>query len=273
VTSKTLYRGDAEKIKEFDVRKTDKHCAVGQGVYLTDSLTVAQSYRDKGASSRNGPDLLFSGPAKNRGEAYELALPEYVRWRIRADNLVPSSHPLYWKSYDGNNLNADQRKLLEKFKDKFRAEYRQLIEEKTIVAQYHGSITTKYHLTVTMEADAFTVGYITEFKFSEFDLRTTMFKCEGHYNGFWDRGFWEIAWDEHGGSIGAPYTDRDSYIRANLGLKPNCKFDTLRRILEPYGYRGFEYQGGIRTNSIIRHRAFCVWHDDWLNEHRVRRFR
>lgn len=48
-----LYRGDSTKIVKFDFNKTRKYSLVGQGIYLTNSIKIAQSYREKNTSSRN----------------------------------------------------------------------------------------------------------------------------------------------------------------------------------------------------------------------------
>ncbi len=46
-------------------------------------------------------------------------------------------------------------------------------------------------------------------------------------------------------------------------------YKKVRRALEEYGYRGLEYPGGMITNGIS-HRAFCVWDEDFINDHKVK---
>lgn len=41
-----LYRGDSTKVVKFDFNKTRKYSLVGQGIYLTNSIKIAQSYRE-----------------------------------------------------------------------------------------------------------------------------------------------------------------------------------------------------------------------------------
>lgn len=45
----TLYRGDYTRIRKFAFHKTNRNCFVGQGIYLTDSIEIADTYRTKGA--------------------------------------------------------------------------------------------------------------------------------------------------------------------------------------------------------------------------------
>lgn len=42
-----LYRGDATKIDEFQVKETRKSCLYGRGIYLTVDKEVANDYRVK----------------------------------------------------------------------------------------------------------------------------------------------------------------------------------------------------------------------------------
>lgn len=75
-----LYRGDSTKIKKFEFSKTSDWCYRGQGIYLTDSLSVAQSYRTKGRSGTVGdPDItLATGKFDNQGQAVEHALQNWL---------------------------------------------------------------------------------------------------------------------------------------------------------------------------------------------------
>lgn len=83
----TLYRGDAEKIREFSFHKTNKHCLFGPGIYLTNKQKVADSYRTKGGRSHSlYSTTLFSGHAKDRTEAL-------VMLRDSIDNPTPKPQP------------------------------------------------------------------------------------------------------------------------------------------------------------------------------------
>lgn len=86
----TLYRGDSTKIDEFKFNRTYKRCLWGQGVYLTDTLDIAETYRRKGRHWRfdlreryNGFDMpsgtvLYSGKATDRNQARDLAFPAFI---------------------------------------------------------------------------------------------------------------------------------------------------------------------------------------------------
>ena len=39
--------------------------------------------------------------------------------------------------------------------------------------------------------------------------------------------------------------------------------------LKEIGYQGFEYSGGSSTRSSIKHRAFSIWNENFVNAHRV----
>lgn len=78
-----LYRGDYEKIDEFDVDMTRKDCLLGKGVYLTVSREVATTYRNKTnnkrkyqASKNDGSDTgeIFRGYVNTIQEAYAGAI-------------------------------------------------------------------------------------------------------------------------------------------------------------------------------------------------------
>ncbi len=79
----TLYRGDFEKISKFKFHKTNRHCLVGRGIYLTDSKEVADSYRTKGMRITDDycvskSDVLFQGETNNKGEALEKAFEKFL---------------------------------------------------------------------------------------------------------------------------------------------------------------------------------------------------
>lgn len=48
--TRTLFRGDAEEIRQFTMSKTDPGAMVGRGIYLTSSHDVAKDYTVKGAT-------------------------------------------------------------------------------------------------------------------------------------------------------------------------------------------------------------------------------
>lgn len=264
-----LYRGDSRKINEFDFSKTRKHCLVGPGIYLTNKLVVAETYRVKGSTERNPKEDLFSGEAKDRPEAFEKAFKVFFDFECKY-------HPtMLWRT-------AEQSKP---FLAECKANYRALIEAGKIVAEYQAvySWQTKRprNITVTYKRDN-KVGYLTQFDFPAQAFLASMIHIDGRIT---DTMFWEVVHDA-GQVFGRPCESREEFIRTNLqvsaadvytksgrGTHSAETFIKLRRVLTPFGYRGFEYNGGNYTGGVGRHRAFCVWDDEFVNQHRVQRFR
>ena len=64
-------------IEEFDVNKTSDYCYAGKGIYLTDRLEIAMTYRTKGYRGFTPSSDLFEGLAKDRSEAIEKGFSRY----------------------------------------------------------------------------------------------------------------------------------------------------------------------------------------------------
>ncbi|MDD2879733.1 MAG: hypothetical protein PHQ58_04805 [Rhodoferax sp.] len=275
----TLFRGDAEKVGEFDIKRTSKHSLLGRGVYLTNSKAVAGTYRSKGLYSPKGArKILFEGAAKDRKEALELALPHF------ADDFFP---PIPY-SYPKPKRDALRKANIEKARSQF---YR-MVEEKSIVAEYLSSSQGKF-----LRVSNFSLpeeGYLTEFHFNRREFNTSVIKVDGYIR---DEGFWELMW-EHKIPVGLEFTTKEAYCNINSsanfnlsrslmnrvsshlygeqnllrsGLNRSVIFTKIRHALEPYGYRGLEYSGGrYLGGNRYTHRAFCMWDDEFVNDHKVR---
>lgn len=275
----TLFRGDAEKVGEFDIKRTSKHSLLGRGVYLTDCKSVADTYRSKGlSSSKRARKILFEGAAKDRKEALELALPHF------ADDFFP---PIPY-SYPRPKQEALRKANIEKARPQF---YR-LVEEKKIIADYLNSSRGKFLRVsnLTLPED----GYLTEFHFNRREFNTSVMKVDGYVR---DEGFWELMW-EHKIPVGLEFSTKEAYCTINSSANFNLSqslmsktlsywhgeqnllrsrlnrcaiFTKIRHALEPYGYRGLEYNGGkYLGGSRYLHRAFCMWDDEFVNDHKVR---
>lgn len=250
-----LYRGDYEEIDEFDFRKTKKSCLVGQGIYLTNREAVADTYRVKGArvDERLMPiEVLFEGEAKDRPEAIEKG---FRMFSILHERRL---------AYNGLKLKEKQRKEKE-----LREAYELAKEQGRIKAEYlNGNPRFARTLRVTYDTQVI-IGQIAVFQFPEKEFTDSMLPIfevndPDILGMFFDAGI----------AYGTPYEDRDSYIRHNryarrIEYTKRIDFAGVRRLVEPFGYRGFEYPGGMMVGGHGRHRAFCVWHDDWVNEHLV----
>lgn len=281
-----LYRGDSTVIDEFKFKKTKSTCLVGQGIYLTNSEKIADTYRKKGNWSRKSHrvEVLFNESAFNRLDAYERAFMSFINvdglpkfedvnvyvLKVKIDN--PKRH---------GELSKKEQKALQQY----RALYDQLKDDEKITAEYtstlkdsHGRrpIKVEYH-------HGEPTGYLSRFVFDEKEFNQSVFKIDQVY----DPAFWELIWDNQI-QFGryrtvwpdSPIKDKDLFIKFNIeqaDRNPLNKYFTtiyreIRHVLEPYGYNGFEYSGGIMMGGN-RHRAFCIWDEQWVNKHLVEQIR
>ena len=261
-----LYRGDYEKIKAYDIKKTLKWCLVGPGIYLTTSAKVAESYRDKGSPVSNN-ETLFSGFALNRPAAYEKAFKGYCENRFYQEKIY--------------NLRRLQPKEEEKYYQKYRSEYERLIEEGLVVASYEPAPynskpvdpKARYMKVIYYRGK---IGFITKFEFNRRYFESNIIHVDRPMD---DPEVWKLFY-EKGILAGSPYQDVSSYVNGNLGTKitsgiarSETKWKQIIDALKPFGIIGFEYFGGVRVGGYGYHRAFSIWDDEYVNKHRVDRFR
>lgn len=266
----TLYRGDYEKIKSFQFVKTHKWCLVGQGIYLTSSMKVADTYRDKGAYSLKAPSpVLFEGEALNRPDAFEKAFPQFLEDYIKV-------------GAEGWVSERDLKVLRKTNEGAARSKYRRLIEDGLIKAEYTATpnqMWRKTSLKVTRKIER-NVGYITKFSFDKLTFEQSVVAVNQRIS---DPMFWEIMFDR-GIAFGTHKETRSDYIAWNLQVrgrelpaltlaKDERFWRRLRNALTPFGYRGLEYGGGRYAGGAGNHRAFCVWDEDFVNEHKIERIR
>jgi len=292
----TLYRGDSVKIKQFEFNKTNKWCLLGQGIYLTNSLKVAQTYRTKDAG-KSYMHQLFYGECDNRNEAYEKGFGGFCKVLWEKEHGWCTRYP----------TGTDQQKFEEKHRNKYRA----LIEAGEITADYttrpvldsgfsyyrnasqriakvkEEKKKHKAYIKVVWEEDP-NIGYITKFEFEENKFEPFLLNVDVACN---DEFFWSLMYDG-GVRIGKQGGNMEEYIRANFGRKIfDCvaegfvdprgkhhshKQDAWRKIgniLRPYGTIGMEYNGGVRLGGGHTHRAFCIWDEEFVNDHKVERFK
>lgn len=276
----TLFRGDSEKIKEFDVKKTHRYCLVGPGIYLTNALTVAESYMDKGSKESNS-HTLFQGEAKDRPAAFKAGFQHYVT--------------LYIESFCPEFRRADKKsKAYLNLVNRIEQVYKAHIDNRSIIAEYpkyKRPTASDWEITVTYTPEK-KVGFITRFEFPKKEFETGVMKIDGHIK---DEFFWELIWDNQIG-YGDPYDTKHDFIKNNAaGPKPiawrlpDGSFNRtaaraypwhnteallkIRNILVPYGYHGYEYNGGQYAGGKGLHRAFVIWDDEFVNDHKVERFK
>lgn len=264
-----LYRGDFEKIKEFQVKETCKYGLLGQGIYLSNREKVATSYRTKGQTGRFAPKTIWMGHATTRLTALEEGFKSFLEDALHTENIHSATS-----------------KVKEKFSVEKRKQFNNLVEEGVIKANYlrHGDKGNLHYMNVRFEKQSVQkVGYLSEFEFDKESFEISVLKLDGVIN---DKFFWELMW-ENSVDVGVHDNYRENYIKDNsqrhFSLGPSCKnlfpngkiktIPKLRKVMEPYGIKGLEYNGGILTGGYGVHRAFCMWDEDFVNESKVRRYR
>lgn len=287
-----LYRGDASKIKEFDFHKTNKSCYVGQGIYLTNDISLADTYRTKGAYQFMPDNRIVSGGFATKGEAIEAGLQGYARF--------------LWET---ENERHHRKEDLSKLAAKVRQEYLDKIESGEIKFERHANYdrnpgATRFRFTATVPYRG--VGFVTVFEFPRATFERDVIKIWQSPRNL-DEGFLELVF-EHRCYSNIDYSlGYDAFRRAidaYVPYKPSFTLATgtrrlshaereklreerkhqpgwsisrlshnrLIQILKPYGFKGFEYEGGANTGGK-RHRAFSIWDDDYVNSHRVNRIK
>lgn len=270
----TLYRGDFEKIEKFEIVQTSKYCAVGQGIYLTNNKDVANSYRVKGSEHNAEDKHIWMGKANDRNHAYSLAFNRYVAIQLGMGSF----------DYIGGKKGELILKNSDKYIDQYKIDIADGLVKANYVNQYLKELVVTYDRPVTH-------GHLSAFNFQPSEFNTSMFMVDGVIR---DEFFWELIWDNNidFGELGdgeanksnfikyntspfgrrATFNNRPGTMRGGAGLRmgsANKIWKKIANLLEPYGYKGFEYTGGSRTSSCVKHRAFVVWDENWINEHRI----
>lgn len=253
----TLFRGDREFIPAFNVANTNKFCYRGKGIYLTDSQEVADTYRRKGDFRIQGyyPTVLFSGTVSGREEALSKAFPLFLS-DLCLQRQLPSS-----------------KENLKKMEEPARLLFKEMLDQGKIKVDYVSFFGNTRTANVKCEWPT-RIGYVTKFVFARQEFEPTVLHVDKPIR---DPFVWEILW-EHKLGLGKEASNRENYLRANLGVRLDDKIwkspnatARLRNTLSRYGFRGFEYDGGVATGSK-RHRAFVLWDSDYVNDHIAQRF-
>lgn len=267
-----LYRGDSTKIRQFDFSKTDKHCLIGQGIYLTNKATIAETYRTKTSYAMSSSDIcLLNDKCATKGEANEKAFAAF------RDLVLKTKRP----------SNTD----ILKFEDA-------VMNGNIIVKEqikYVNSQRVRW-FEYTYVADSTKRGYITTFEFPRKLFEDSMYFIDTYSHDheilrmFWESRCFVQQWRFGPGAKPRTYVRANAH-RANItnddvvttfedftdsvrrfGMNLHClDYERVRKQLEPFGYQGLEYRGGVRLGGGHNHRAFCVWPDEFVNEHKVLR--
>lgn len=278
-----LYRGDASKIGEFKYSMTSKHCLLGQGIYLSDKVTVAETYRTKGTYSRSTYEPLYNGIAATKGEAMAGALENYV-------------DSMYKKQHGKAPANSKTR---DSFKEIVRYAFFKLVDEDRLVVKKSAILRNNKEYRWVIEIDGEEKdGYLTSFEFPKAMLLNNVIDVDKRTL---DVGFLEIVYESRllhrqiekkairytkvppsrlNDTKGVHYTadELDSFpaFRKVIGLASfpcGSWMNGLIPHLKPYGILGFKYNGGVRLGGAGFHSAFSLWDEEFVNQHKVSRRR
>lgn len=277
-----LYRGDSQKIENFRFNKTDKSCLVGQGIYLTDNPDVADSYRLKNIPQRRrdwnlsytdymAEIVLTNQVYADKPTALKEALLTYAesRWREEFKTICRKYN---WQDKT-TTVDPKFQNYLEK---ECRSSFNALIEEGKISIKVNSTMSGRQFLIVWKrgaKVKPSQTGRVTVFEFPEKYLTNNVIRLGfPHYRDHPDPLLLELAYEQ---KFDAKALEFDSfepyrYYRYIQGFSyADLDYRKLRLALEPFGIIGIEYPGGHHTRSDKKHRAFCIWDEVFVNQHKV----
>lgn len=282
----TLYRGDTIKIEEFSFNKTKSQCLVGKGIYLTNSVAIAETYRTKGAyqyhknyNPRNHEDrVLIHGlefpnkPAALEKAVYSFAMDIYRERTGKNYCVRKGKYP--------NFTFEDTSEFLQFIQKVARPEFNQHLEDDDIVVTSSpGNHRLRLFKVVLINRKKREIGKLSRFEFPEpFFSRNVLVTNEV------ERYVMDLIWENQIHNKAAKYDCVADFLSREFSHDWNgwkfyqrnkfkldyysINWNKLRNILVPYGIIGYEYEGGGMTGGR-RHRAFSIWDQDFVNKHRV----
>lgn len=304
----TLYRGDYDKIKNFLFSKTNKYCYRGQGIYLTDHLELAETYRTKGSSNNeedNSICTLCSGTFKTKEEALDRAFGEFLKesWNTEKQGAIQNA--------DQKKLTMHRVSLLGVWEDLLRNKTIQIEKSTPLSRDSNGRITSSklFYFRINWHRKILRPGRVTEFHFdkTEFENRIVhtdipirqdkmvfeylfsngLFmpkdpekkkKCINdksqylcyHTNSTLNTMVAGVRYENYFSGVNSSMLS-DKYID-RIEIEDRRDWNQLIPFLKKIGKVGFEYIGGANTRGKI-HRAFSIWDEGFVNSAKVRAFR
>lgn len=265
-----LYRGDSTKIDTFKINKTNKYALVGSGIYLTDSIKLANTYREKN-NKEVAVKVLFSETTKDRHTAYNLAYPVFEQCYF-----VHSKKGIHFNKF----------KATSEYK-KWSLDTRKIYNEFIYTGEIVGIYLFDKHIKVIWNIKPIEeIGFISKFKVPVFDIDNRTFKIDREFktNCTLDIEFIELLKTtffykrvekeyyakyitKHNGS---PIFNIATYFSTHLLLKiDNKSLKVIKKFLTSKDFIGLEYSGGLLMGGHGTHRAFCIWNENWINETRI----
>lgn len=237
-----LYRGDRGSIHRFKTALTRASNIYGPGIYLTTDISVAAGYRNKGGPLFYNDSVIVL--ANSKEELMALIRNKYFQRVDPFGNYL--AHP--WKR-------------------RISRQHRIVIENKWATDQY------KYRDVIYINNDKWCVdlstifpkaGCVTVFNFPYQELLQNTLDVNQNFGCL-------------------PMEIRTEIIRefAQFVPSPDSTISQIRdsrisqirdsRILNKY-YKGLRYLGGQIVGNV-NHLVFILWHDDYVNFHRLRSIR
>lgn len=282
----TLYRGDTIQIEEFSFNKTKSQCLVGKGIYLTNSVAIAETYRTKGAyqyhknyNPRNHEDkvLIHGLEFPNKPAALEKAVYSFAMDIYR--ERTGKSHCIRKGKYPDFTF-EDTPEFLQFIQKVARPEFNQHLEDDNIVVTSSpGNHRLRLFKVVLINRKKREIGKLSRFEFPEpFFSRNVLVTNEV------ERYVMDLIWENQIHNKAVKYDCVADFLSREFSHDWNgwkfyqqnkfkldyysINWNKLRSILVPYGIIGYEYEGGGMTGGT-RHRAFSIWDQDFVNKHRV----
>lgn len=284
-----LFRGDTIEIEEFRFNKTNSHCLLGKGIYLTNRITIAETYRSKGAwqAHKNfNPEkyqdnvLIEQKVCKNKHEAIEKAS------RVYSTRLYEKRHN---KHYSVRTVDKKTRKVeyipskeFLDFEEKIgNPEFQRLLISEEVAIEVQNKYEGRLFTIKVVNRNKKELGKVAEFHFPKNFLERNIVKT--HAMGLdechllWEHDLHKKASEYSSASefIEKEFTDltfwnysREKIFDIGYDGYGKINWNKFRNILVPFGMIGYEYPGGLATGGS-KHRAFNVWDEDFVNKHRV----
>jgi hypothetical protein len=224
---------------------------------------------------------LHEDKATNKPEALEKAFQRYAQDQI-------------WRHPDNTKLifRGGYDKHKEVVTNQARREWNKLLEDGKITCEYdcNRNIVVRFSRNYVLESSA-----ISQFLFSKEEFESKIFKFSGlctdeefidfikKQEGFLMResrkyqktrsaflnvltmcAHTPLTLREH------PHTGMECVDINAQGLPsmPQKAKERIKKHFKSRGFKGLEYAGGVITHQF-KHRAFVVWDDEWINDHRV----
>lgn len=254
-----LYRGDFEKIDTFKVKKTDKRCLYGPGIYLTTDEKVANTYRTKGQWDLHYiSDIAVNAVNKNEAMEKILGMFQELRYKNRLATLLKNGS----KDTSKERVN---KILQNEFEDGLNRGHL-VITRDPYKKEVKG--VSMFEFTLKDKTPK-THGWVTSFEFEEAYLNKSVIQVDATAipNNICeileDSRFWKSE------EAKKEFLKCKSFHTSSR-VNTHRMLDHVRFIqeLQNHGIEGYRHFGGVVTNSR-RHNVYILFNDEFVNMHKV----